>query len=354
MSLGKRKQSEASPTLCNKRRSVEIYLPDEILLKIFQYLYHLDLCAAGCVNRQWYRVASDASLWNVVRLQNETVPEGALEKLCVRRTSALHLGQATLRSPLVFYLRLCYLRKLDASGLQSSEILPELFSLCPHLTHLNLRGQNLAAHQIFKTMRTKRCLLEYLDVSMAWISEENSLYLCSFLASAKYLRYLRVSWMLGEPCLAQLVGSLQSSLELLDISGYRETLSNDLVLCLARRCPKLTHLDISDSHAVSEAVIDTLNDVLISLTHLRLSRCYYVHPFSLLSLADHPSLLHLTVLPEVGWSAVAIEDLRAAGLTVNEPSQHIWKSDIFEEFFQERGWITFPSPQQRGKQPKRN
>lgn len=40
-------------------------MPDEVLIKIFSYLYEYDLCRAACVCKRFKAIADDPGLWYV-------------------------------------------------------------------------------------------------------------------------------------------------------------------------------------------------------------------------------------------------------------------------------------------------
>ena len=46
-------------------------LPDKVLLEVFGYLRHKDLCRISCVCRKWRLIAYDSKLWTRVSLRPE-------------------------------------------------------------------------------------------------------------------------------------------------------------------------------------------------------------------------------------------------------------------------------------------
>lgn len=67
------------------------YMPDSILLIIFQYLTPKELMTAGEVCRSWHRVSRDEFLWKYIFYRTYKVdPDvGIMPGMCVARTVAL-------------------------------------------------------------------------------------------------------------------------------------------------------------------------------------------------------------------------------------------------------------------------
>lgn len=101
-------------------------LPDKVLLKIFSYLSHREICTYAVVCKKWQMIAQDPRLWGFVSLRPEI--------------SGIYLDKPDFLIhniiPTKFAGNLRYLEL--ATELITPQVLQELAKRCPNLTHLLL------------------------------------------------------------------------------------------------------------------------------------------------------------------------------------------------------------------------
>lgn len=57
--------------VCPRRLQTIEKLPDKVLLNIFSYLTHLEICRMARISRRWRQIAYDTKLWKNVSLRPE-------------------------------------------------------------------------------------------------------------------------------------------------------------------------------------------------------------------------------------------------------------------------------------------
>lgn len=108
-------------------------LPDKVLLNIFSYLSHREICRMARVCRRWRQIAYDTRLWRNVSLRPEV--------------SGLHVGSLESLLTLIQSRFGASLRYIELPiELITHTVLHELAAKCPNLTHMLLdfsTGENL-------------------------------------------------------------------------------------------------------------------------------------------------------------------------------------------------------------------
>merc|ERR1719264_985925 len=102
-------------------------LPDKVLLKIFSYLSHREICQYATVCKKWNMVAQDTKLWSFVSLRPEI--------------SGLHIDRADTLTNQIMPTKFAggNLRYLELPAeLITPQVLQDLAKRCPNLTHLLL------------------------------------------------------------------------------------------------------------------------------------------------------------------------------------------------------------------------
>lgn len=100
-------------------------LPDKVLLNIFSYLSHLEICRMARICRRWRQVAYDTKLWKNVSLRPEV--------------SGLHVGSLETLLALISVRFGPSLRYIELPiELITHTVLHELAAKCPNLTHMLL------------------------------------------------------------------------------------------------------------------------------------------------------------------------------------------------------------------------
>lgn len=100
-------------------------LPDKVILHIFSYLSHLEICRMATVCRRWRTIAYNTQLWKNVSLRPEV--------------SGLHVGSLESLLQLISVRFGPSLRYIELPiELITHTVLHELSSKCPNLTHMLL------------------------------------------------------------------------------------------------------------------------------------------------------------------------------------------------------------------------
>lgn len=100
-------------------------LPDKVLLNIFSYLSHREICRMARVCRRWRQIAYDTRLWKNVSLRPEV--------------SGLHVGSLESLLNLIQIRFGASLRYIELPiELITHTVLHELAAKCPNLTHMLL------------------------------------------------------------------------------------------------------------------------------------------------------------------------------------------------------------------------
>lgn len=100
-------------------------LPDKVVLNIFAYLTHLEICRVARVCRRWRQIAYDTRLWKNVSLRPEI--------------SGLHVSSLETLLALISVRFGPSLRYIELPiELITHTVLHELAAKCPNLTHMLL------------------------------------------------------------------------------------------------------------------------------------------------------------------------------------------------------------------------
>ncbi|XP_074640921.1 F-box/LRR-repeat protein 4-like isoform X2 [Tubulanus polymorphus] len=129
-------------------------LPDKILLSIFSYLRHIDLCQIASVCKKWRLIAYDSRLWQSVSLRPE------FSGLYVNNIEAL-LALIGIR----FGSTLRYIEL--PSDLVTAPILHEVANKCPNLKRMVLDFSNAMQLHDFNDLSAFPCNLYSLCISLS-------------------------------------------------------------------------------------------------------------------------------------------------------------------------------------------
>lgn len=129
-------------------------LPDKVLLNIFSYLTHREICRMATVCKRWRMVAYDTKLWTHVSLRPEI--------------SGLHVGSLESLLALISIRFGPSLRYIELPiELITHTVLHELAAKCPNLTHMLLDFSTAMQLHDFSEMQAFPTKLRYLCICLS-------------------------------------------------------------------------------------------------------------------------------------------------------------------------------------------
>lgn len=129
-------------------------LPDKVLLNIFCYLSHREICRLATICKKWRMIAYDTKLWGAVSLRPE------ISGLHVTSLEFL-LGLISIRfGPSLTYIEL-------PIELITHTVLHELASKCPNLTHMLLDFSTAMQLHDFSEMQAFPTKLRYMCICLS-------------------------------------------------------------------------------------------------------------------------------------------------------------------------------------------
>lgn len=129
-------------------------LPDKILLNIFSYLSHREICRTARVCRRWRQIAYNTQLWRNVSLRPEV--------------SGLHVGSLDMLLQLISVRFGTSLRYIELPiELITHTVLHELAAKCPNLTHMLLDFSTAMQLHDFSEMQAFPTKLRYMCICLS-------------------------------------------------------------------------------------------------------------------------------------------------------------------------------------------
>ncbi|XP_048875814.1 S-phase kinase-associated protein 2 isoform X1 [Brienomyrus brachyistius] len=285
--LGRRPRRRKEPTGLSWDQ-----LPDELLLGIFYCLSLRDLLDMARVCRRWCRLAFDESLWNSVDLLDVVRLDAALSQVLPAGVLTLRCPRSCIGEPRLARAPSLRVQRMDLSScIVSPSVLGDIMSRCCHLQDLSLEGLELSDGILLSLAQNR----DLVRLNLSGCSGVSPQPLGDMIRACTRMEELNVSWCdFSSEHVKSVISNIAADIAQLDISGYRQNLTMEDVKVLVERCPKLTHLDLSDSVLVTPESFQFLRS-LASLRHLGLSRCYQIHPAALAELEKLPALRTLEV-----------------------------------------------------------
>ncbi|CRL06290.1 CLUMA_CG018969, isoform B [Clunio marinus] len=129
-------------------------LPDKVILSIFSYLSHLEICRMAQVCRRWRQIAYDTKLWKNVSLRPEI--------------SGLHVGSLESLLALISVRFGPSLRYIELPiELITHTVFHELAGKCPNLTHMLLDFSTAMQLHDFSELQAFPAKLRYLCICLS-------------------------------------------------------------------------------------------------------------------------------------------------------------------------------------------
>ena len=287
-------------------------LPDEITLKILNFLNIKDLFRCLAVNKRLRTIANDQSLWNTMHLQGK-MPAELLPQILAKGCQYLSLYHTVINQGLLeidggsakfaknFQLKYLAVENLncdkDGSEEYIDEVLAELATSCYGLEKLvayvyprdfdkdskilKCIIQNSPALKVLYIHDTRHCQL-----SMSFESVKLIITLCVELTELSITRTR-----LSDESIHFICDNLTPKIEKLDIS-WHNSLDDNLLKKLLTRCSKLIELDISGAQVSNKSVATIVETLSPTLTKLEAS-CEHINLSGLLKLASMPKIQNL-------------------------------------------------------------
>lgn len=140
-------------TVSREKLTIE-KLPDKVLLHIFSYLSHREICRLARICRRWRQVAYDTRLWKNVSLRPEV--------------SGLHVGSLESLLALISVRFGPTLRYIELPiELITHTVLHELSAKCPNLTHMLLDFSTAMQLHDFSEMQAFPTKLRYMCICLS-------------------------------------------------------------------------------------------------------------------------------------------------------------------------------------------
>ncbi|XP_018791041.1 PREDICTED: F-box/LRR-repeat protein 7 isoform X2 [Bactrocera latifrons] len=140
--------------VASKERLTIEKLPDKVILHIFSYLSHREICRLARICRRWRQIAYDTRLWKNVSLRPEV--------------SGLHVGSLESLLALISVRFGPTLRYIELPiELITHTVLHELSAKCPNLTHMLLDFSTAMQLHDFSEMQAFPTKLRYMCICLS-------------------------------------------------------------------------------------------------------------------------------------------------------------------------------------------
>ncbi|KAM7363875.1 S-phase kinase-associated protein 2 isoform 2-T3 [Cochliomyia hominivorax] len=297
-------------------------LSDEIILQIFKWLPKKTLLRCGYVCRRFNCCASDESLWTRLDLGGRFIKPGAMENILKRGVVILRLAQAELNHPIFeqrflesepnFESKLQYLDLSMVSITKPS--LKMLLTRCRQLKKLSL--EHVALNDEICNEIAKNTSLEALNLAMCSGLEAWSVR--KIMETLTQLNSLNISWTnLSVDAVTSLVTNITPNLMRLNVAGCRKTMFDSHLASLAKRCPQLLELDLSDCTGLTGNAIGIICKFKM-LEYLSLSRCYLIPATAYIELRNMSTLTYLDIFGMLTDSALEMLEETFSKIGINK------------------------------------
>ncbi|XP_033117055.1 S-phase kinase-associated protein 2-like isoform X2 [Anneissia japonica] len=301
-------------------------LTNEVILSVFQWLPLSSLLSCARVCKRWKMLAYDDSLWRQINLTRFHFPPGTLGKVLERGCTAVKLAQASVNGPLGHSEspKIQSLRRGTRKRRHSQQVTPsqlaieyldlsickidddllyDLLTRCHKLRKLSLESCQVNKDVLSAIGNLSVNTLEDLNLCMCTGITQNAIN--QLLVCCKSLNSLNLAWcdLKSASCINSVVSWSSDTLKNLNISGYRNHMTDDEVKLLVQNFPNLVDLDLSDSSITKDSV-HLIASFLKKLRHVSLSRCYGIEQYSLVKLGCLKDLQAIEVFGTISEAAL--------------------------------------------------
>lgn len=270
--VGKYFPTSSSKLIMSNKGHLFDALPNDVIIKVFQWLDTFDLLALASVCRRFEKLIWNPLLWKTISLKGDYV-NGDMALNCILRRLA---DPSSDRSSIVERVMLSEGCKLTENGIQS------IVRRCPNITHLQAQFCNSLTNQSIFDVVTKCTNLQHLDVTGC------SLISCISLKQPDTSRKLLLQYLDLTDCGA------------LDDIGLKTIIKN---------CPLLIYLYLRRCVMLTDMSLKYLPKFCIALKELSVSDCLNVTDFGLYELAKLGQTLRYLSVAKCGVSDVGLKYL---------------------------------------------
>ena len=284
-------------------------LPDEITLKILNFVNIKDLFRCLAVNKKLRTIANDQSLWSTMHLEG-VMPAQLLPQILAKgcqHLSLYHHRFTNNDSPkFAKNFQLKYLAVENDFQIGSDTILPELATSCYGLEKLYVY---VYPKDFAKASKMMKCIIQNSQsLKILYIQDLDQCQLTMSFESVKLIITLCVELTelsitytnLSQESIDFICENLTPKIEKFDIS-WNDSFDDKQLKKLLNRCNKLTELDFSGTQVSNKSVSIIVETLSPTLTKLETS-------YGLINLSD---LLKLAAMPKIqvlGYDLLSEED----------------------------------------------
>jgi len=293
----KKKLFEQSP---KRRDDFTLTLPCEVLTKIFSFCSTKTKVKCTRVCWRWNEIITTShSLWKQTSLARTRISANSLHNLisghniqvlCLNNTTVYKKKTSCMLESSSAYPGL---HSLDMTNcLISAHKITQILSKCSNLKNVSLEGLPVTPN----SLRFLSKCTNLLQLNLSLCTEMSPQGVARVLRNNNKLQQLNLSWSnlaLFSP--TEIIENLPASLTMLNMAGFRDTLTDDHVIKLVAVCRKLLHFDCSDSNLITAESLHCICGGLSLLRRIDVNRCYSVAPNSYLDLGKMASLRLLNV-----------------------------------------------------------
>ena len=269
-------------------------LPDEIILKIFAFLYKKDLLHVAQVSKRTSVLSQDYSLWHCVSFKKKKVSTVCLQQVINRKCKVLGLQFAKVEDTL--NLR-CHseLKQLEISNCQANDgVLEEIIRSCQHLEKIAAMNLTITSEMLRKICEQNGRTLQFLNIGCSVLPSYSIELIVSNCIRLTSLNLFDVKISASE--VNHLMNFLNPNIEKLAF-GLGDVVKDSHVETLVKRFNKIIHLGISSCRISDLTITHIVQYFKGSLLKLHLQAenisCAKLHDLKSMQRLEYLSCLRL-------------------------------------------------------------